>query len=61
MVGYFHHPCMPKTIAVDRVDARIARASEEELARVLEGLNEILGYRVPVSERANVLSKRDSV
>jgi mRNA-degrading endonuclease toxin of MazEF toxin-antitoxin module len=30
-------------IAVERVGAPIARSSEEELARVLDGLNEILG------------------
>ena len=28
---------------VDRIGQRLARASEEELARVLDGLNEILG------------------
>ena len=32
-----------RTLSVDRVGARLARASEEELARVLDGLNEILG------------------
>lgn len=32
-----------RTLAVDRIGARVARASEEELARVLDGLNEILG------------------
>jgi mRNA interferase MazF len=32
-----------RTLSVDRVGARVARASEEELARVLDGLNEILG------------------
>ena len=32
-----------RTLSVDRVGRRIARASEEELARVLQGLNEILG------------------
>jgi mRNA interferase MazF len=32
-----------RTLSVDRLGQRIARASEEELARVLEGLNEILG------------------
>jgi mRNA interferase MazF len=32
-----------RTLAVDRIGQRIARASEEELARVLDGLNEILG------------------
>jgi hypothetical protein len=30
------------TLSVDRVSQRIGRASEEELARVLDGLNEIL-------------------
>ena len=30
-------------VSVDRIGARLARASEEELARVLDGLNEILG------------------
>jgi len=32
-----------RTLAVDRIGARLARASEEELARVLDGLNETLG------------------
>jgi mRNA interferase MazF len=32
-----------RTLSVDRIRSRIARASEEELARVLDGLNEILG------------------
>jgi mRNA interferase MazF len=32
-----------RTLSVDRVGARLARASEEELARILDGLNEILG------------------
>lgn len=32
-----------RTLSVDRIGARVARASEEELARVLDGLNEILG------------------
>ena len=32
-----------RTLSVDRINQRIARASEEELARVLDGLNEILG------------------
>ena len=32
-----------RTLSVDRVGRRIAQASEEELARVLQGLNEILG------------------
>ena len=32
-----------RTLSVDRLGARIARASEEVLARVLDGLNEILG------------------
>ena len=32
-----------RTLSVDRLGSRIARASEEELARVLDGLNEILG------------------
>jgi mRNA interferase MazF len=32
-----------RTLSVDRIGARLARASEEELARVLDGLNEILG------------------
>ncbi|PYR54761.1 MAG: MazF family transcriptional regulator [Acidobacteria bacterium] len=32
-----------RTLSVDRMGARIARASEEELARVVDGLNEILG------------------
>jgi mRNA interferase MazF len=32
-----------RTLSVDRIGRRMARASEEELARVLDGLNEILG------------------
>jgi mRNA interferase MazF len=32
-----------RTLSVDRLGTRVARASEEELARVLDGLNEILG------------------
>lgn len=32
-----------RTLAVDRIGRRMAHASEEELARVLQGLNEILG------------------
>ena len=32
-----------RTLSVDRIGARMARASEEELARVMDGLNEILG------------------
>ena len=32
-----------RTLSVDRIGQRIARASEEELARVLDGLNEVLG------------------
>jgi mRNA interferase MazF len=34
-----------RTLSVDRISQRIARASEEELARVVDGLNEILGSR----------------
>jgi mRNA interferase MazF len=32
-----------RTLSVDRIGKRLARTSEEELARVLDGLNEILG------------------
>ena len=32
-----------RTLSVDRISRRIARASEEELARVIDGLTEILG------------------
>ena len=32
-----------RTLSVDRIGSRLARASEEELARVLDGVNEILG------------------
>jgi mRNA interferase MazF len=32
-----------RTLSVDRIGRRIARASEEELSRVLDGLNEIIG------------------
>ena len=32
-----------RTLSVDRIGQRLARAAEEELARVLDGLNEIVG------------------
>jgi len=32
-----------RTLSIDRIGQRLARASEEEVARVLDGLNEILG------------------
>ena len=32
-----------RRLAVDRIGRRIAYASEEEMARVIEGLNEIIG------------------
>jgi mRNA interferase MazF len=32
-----------RTLSTDRLGRRLARASSEELAQVLEGLNEILG------------------
>jgi mRNA interferase MazF len=32
-----------RTLSVDRIGRRLAHASEEELARILQGLNEILG------------------
>lgn len=32
-----------RTLSIDRLSQRIGRASEEELAAVLDGLNEILG------------------
>ena len=32
-----------RTLSVERLGQRIARASEEELARVLDGLNEVIG------------------
>src|SRR5438270_6248413 len=32
-----------RTLASDRIGRRLARASTEELARVIDGLNEILG------------------
>jgi mRNA interferase MazF len=32
-----------RTLSVDRIGRRIAHVSEEELARVLQGLNEIVG------------------
>jgi len=32
-----------RTLATERIRRRIARASEEELARTIEGLNEIVG------------------
>jgi len=32
-----------RTLSVDRVGQRLARASEEEVARAIDGLNEIVG------------------
>ena len=32
-----------RTLAVERIDKRIGRASPEEMAQVIEGLNEIIG------------------
>ena len=32
-----------RTLSVERIGQRLARASEEELSRVLDGLNEIIG------------------
>ena len=32
-----------RTLATERLGRRLARASDEELARVIEGLNEIIG------------------
>lgn len=32
-----------RTLSADRIGQRLARASEEELAKVLDGLNEIIG------------------
>jgi mRNA interferase MazF len=32
-----------RTLSVDRLGSRLARASEEELARVVDGLTEIIG------------------
>ena len=32
-----------RTLATERIGKRVARASDEELSRVVEGLNEILG------------------
>jgi mRNA interferase MazF len=32
-----------RTLSVDRISHRLARASEEELARVVDGLTEIIG------------------
>jgi mRNA interferase MazF len=32
-----------RTLSTDRIGQRLARASEEELARVVDGLNEIFG------------------
>lgn len=32
-----------RTLSVDRIGRRVARATDEELGRVLDGLNEILG------------------
>jgi mRNA interferase MazF len=32
-----------RTLSTDRIGKRIARASDEEVAKVVEGLNEILG------------------
>lgn len=32
-----------RTLAVERIGARLGRASPEEIAQVIEGLNEIIG------------------
>ena len=32
-----------RTLSVDRIGARLGRATQEEVARVIDGLNEILG------------------
>ena len=32
-----------RTLSVERIGKKLARASEEEMARVIEGLNEIVG------------------
>ena len=32
-----------RTLSVDRIGARLGRATDEEVARVIDGLNEILG------------------
>jgi mRNA interferase MazF len=32
-----------RTLATERIGSRLGRASPEELAQILEGLNEILG------------------
>lgn len=32
-----------RTLAVERIGARLGRASPEEIAQVVEGLNEIIG------------------
>jgi mRNA interferase MazF len=32
-----------RTLATERIGARLARSPDEEVARVIEGLNEILG------------------
>jgi len=32
-----------RTLSTDRIGKRVARASDEEVAKVVEGLNEILG------------------
>ncbi|MEO7646862.1 MAG: type II toxin-antitoxin system PemK/MazF family toxin [Gemmatimonadaceae bacterium] len=32
-----------RTLAAERIGARLGRSSEEELSRVIEGLNEIIG------------------
>jgi len=32
-----------RTLAAERIDRRIGRASAEEIAQVIEGLNEIIG------------------
>jgi mRNA interferase MazF len=33
-----------RTLSTQRIGQQLARASEEDLARVVEGLNEIIGY-----------------
>jgi hypothetical protein len=39
----FHDVDPASSLATERIGRRIARASDEEMARTIEGLNEIIG------------------
>ena len=42
-IGLVFYPPSPRTLSVERLGARLGRCAPEELAYVIEGLNEIIG------------------